>query len=50
MIFLLETENKFKIAEEFEGRPLYLDVQATTPLVIVLQDNNSLITGSSFLL
>uniref|UniRef100_A0A6P7G953 cysteine desulfurase n=1 Tax=Diabrotica virgifera virgifera TaxID=50390 RepID=A0A6P7G953_DIAVI len=25
-------ENKFKIKGDFEGRPLYLDVQATTPL------------------
>ncbi|ENN81987.1 hypothetical protein D910_05066 [Dendroctonus ponderosae] len=28
----ITTENKFKIKDEFEGRPLYLDAQATTPL------------------
>lgn len=33
-MFILEKENKFKIDDHFEGRPLYLDVQATTPLVL----------------
>lgn len=28
----LTTDNKFQIKEEFSGRPLYLDAQATTPL------------------
>lgn len=28
----LTTESKFQIKDEFEGRPLYLDAQATTPL------------------
>lgn len=28
----ITTDNKFKIKDEFEGRPLYLDAQATTPL------------------
>lgn len=28
----ISTENKFQIKDEVEGRPLYLDAQATTPL------------------